>query len=789
MSLQTQIPVDRRTRTGHPASPGPGAGVAPAPRRLLVWLLPLLLVVLAGPRIARAQAADPQLEIWVHSSIVGVRTAVATHPVVRLFDRSGRLRAQADRGGAHADSHWQIDLSAGRPVEQRIVIEPGDTVEVQIGAVITRLEAPAMAVTADTIAETVSGTAPAGGLAVFVALHRDLTVLDGPADIEPRSAPVGVGGRFSVDFRGAADIGPGYWGEAAVINRAGHIFIYPFAPPQVTLSSAEPYALFRMDPVVGDIILISRDAQGGDRFRSGPAYPLGASLYAVPLLPGGLPENGVYRPGAGESLYLGGPFGERAVGAVPRILGSLDSAGARVWGHADPGARLSIALDRDGDGQDDVTAVTRADAQGGYDQAFSPPPAAGARAKVLAWTGSGVARLVGVAQPELVVRLYGHVVSGSIAGWGKVLVEHILPDGERRAWTEVEADPAGFLVAELRSSRGQDSAFQPGDRLRLKPEIGAAVEFTVPLVSAFVDAPGGKTLVGQAPIGARLESAVYYKAADFFGPQPYQEDYQVLAGRAESSGSYTLRCGAEPCAMYYGILSVHDAGAAWVLEWVDQPIVGIGVSDLTSLGRATAGQPIVISPLDATGQPKVALRDLVRPQINGQLPQWLISLDQVFPQGIQPGDRFRLEVGARVYDFTVPDLRFTADNRTDTVTGKAPPLKVLVAAGFARGDTQNRAAAGNAATLSGLTGDFATGLGGFDLRSGDDVEVYLFEQTDRFLWWSQRGIASSGPEPTRPAPTASATLPPTTRPTPVPVTPSPTAPGGRWRLLLPNLRR
>ena len=780
--LDSVILVDRRTRSGHPASP------AAAPRQLLVWLLPLLLAVLAGPRIARAQTADPQLEIWVHSSIVGIRTAATAHPVVRLLDPAGRLRAQVEQGGAHTESHWQIDLSAGRPVEQRILIEPGDTVEVRIGAESTRLEAPAMAVTADTVAETVSGIAPAGSLAVFVALHRDLTVLDGPADVAPQSTPAGAGGRFSIDFRGLADISSGYWGEAAVINRAGHIFIYPFAPPQVTLSTAENYALIRTDPVVGDLRLISRDALGSDRFASGPAYPLSGSLYAVPLLPGGLPENGVYRPGTGETLLLSGPAGEREVGAVPRILASLDSAGSRVWGHADAGARLSIALDRDGDGQDDAAAVTKGDAQGRFSQTFSPPPTLGSRAKVLAWTGSGVARLVGVAQPELVVRLYGHVLTGSIAGWGKVLVEHVLPGGERQAWTEVETDPAGFLVAELRSSRGQDSAFQPGDRLRLKPEIGAPVDLVVPLVSAMVDAPGGKTLVGQAPIGARLESAVYYKAADFFGPQPYQEDYQVLAGRAESSGSYTLRCGAEPCAMYYGILSVHDAGAAWVLEWVDQPIVGIGVSDLTSLGRATAGQPIVISPLDATGQPKVALRDLVRPQINGQLPQWLISLDQVFPQGIQPGDRFRLEVGARVYDFTVPDLRFTADNRTDTVTGKAPPLKVLVAAGFARGDLQGRAAAGNAATLSGLTGDFATGLGGFDLRSGDDVEVYLFEQTDRFMWWSQRGIAALGPEPTRPVPTASATPSPTIRPSAVPVTPSPTAVGG-WRLLLPRLQR
>lgn len=788
MSPKPRIPVDWRTRSVPPASPR--AWAFAAPRLLLVWLLPLLLGGLAGPRPAQAQVADPQLEVWLHTSALGIRTAATTQPLVRLLDRDGRLRAQVEQGGTHTDGHWQVDLSAGRPVEQRIVIEPGDTVEVGIGGQVTRLEAPAIAATADAAADAVSGKVPAGCcLAAFVFLHRDLGVLDGPADVDPKSSAVAADGRFSIDFRGAADIGPGVWGEVAAVSRVGHVFVQPFAPPQVRLDGTADYALFRLDPVVGDIHLVSRDALGSDRFRSGPAYSLGGSLYAVPLLPGGLPENGVYRPGEGETLVLSGPGGERVVGAVPRLLVSLDPAAGRVWGHADPGARLSVALDRDGDGKDDAAAVTQGDAQGGFSQAFSPPPQAGARAKVLAWTGSGVARLVQAAPPELLVRLYGHVVSGSIAGWGKVLVEHLLPGGERQAWTEVQADPAGFLLAELRSSRGQDSAFQPGDRLRLKPEIGAPIDLVVPLVSATVDAPGGKTLIGQAPPGARLESAVYFKAADFFGAQPFQEDYQVLAGRAESSGSYTLRCGAAPCAMYYGVLAVHHGPTAWVLEWVDQPIVGIGVSDLTSLGRATAGLPIVITPLDAAGQPKAALRDFVRPQINGQLPQWLISLDAVFPQGIRPGDRFRLDVGARLYEFTVPDLQFAADNRSDTVSGKAPPLKALVAAGFARGDLQGRAAVGTAATLSGLTGLFATGLGGFDLRSGDDVEVYLFEQADRFLWWSQHGIASSGPEPTRPAPTVTATAPPTSRPTAPPPERTPTGAPGRWRLLLPKLAR
>ena len=91
--------------------------------------------------------------------------------------------------------------------------------------------------------------------------------------------------------------------------------------------------------------------------------------------------------------------------------------------------------------------------------------------------------------------------------------------------------------------------------------------------------------------------------------------------------------------------------------------------------------------------------------------------------------------------------------------------------------------------MSGLTGAFETGLGGFDLRAGDDVEVYLFEGTDRFLWWSERGIPSLGPEPTRPTPSP---LPPSASPVPG-ASPTPGAgtvrPLPLRRLSLPRLGR
>lgn len=760
----------------------------------------LLVALLAGwgglrddgfrPRVA-AQGTDTLLDIWIHNSVVGVRTASNRHPRLRLLDAGGRLRAEVAAGGVRGGERWQLDLSAGRAIEQRLQIEPGDRVEVEIDGVLTSLTVPDIAAAVDTVADRVQGRLPAGLIAVFVALHRDPALLDGPADLPPKSAAPDRDGLFDVSFAGEADLGPGYWGEAAAVNRAGHIFVQPFAVPMVGLDTAASYALLRTNPAVGDFRLVSRSPLGADLFGSGPAYPLGGSLYVVPLLPGGLPENGVYRPATGEDLVIVTPRGEQAVGPVPRLLVSLDQETSRAWGHADASARLTISLDRDGDGAGgpEPAQVLRAGADGRFAQSFAPHIDRQARARIQAWAGLGVARVETAQVPELLVRLYGHVVTGSLAGWGKVRVEHADPSGTIVAWTEVDSDPAGFLLAELRSGRGQNSAFRPGDLLRLRPAIGDTLTLTVPLVSAAVDAPGGKTLSGQAPAGARLDSAVYYAAPDFFGPQPFLEDYLLLEGQAGDDGRYSLRCGAAPCAMYYGLLAAHQGPAAWLLEWVDQPIVGVGISDRTSLGRATAGLSVRLYSVTADGQARMLMEELVRPQINGQLPQWLLDLSTALPDGISPGQHLRLELGGRRYDFPIPALTFSADNRSDTVRGQAPPLKALVAAGFARGDLQGRAPAGNAATLSGLTGAFETGLGGFDLRAGDDVEVYLFEGTDRFLWWSERGIPSLGPEPTRPTPSP---LPPSASPVPS-ASPTPGAGTARpvplRRLSLPRLGR
>lgn len=754
-------------------------------------LLPLALLACwgglwgdASPPPAAAQGSEPQLDIWIHNSIVGIRTPSSNHPRLRLLSADGRLRAAVSSGGVRGGERWQLDLSAGRAIEQRLHIEPGDRVEVEIDGVATRLTVPVISASIDAAANRVQGQLPSGLLAVFVALHRDPALLDGPADLAAKSTAPDPGGEFSISFSGEADLGPGYWGEAAAVTRAGHIFVQPFAVPMVSLDAATSYALLRMDPLVGDFRLVSRSRLGADLFSSGPAYPLGGSLYAVPLLPGGLPENGFYRPATGEDLVLATPRGELSVGPVPQLLVSLDPAGSRAWGRAEAGARLAIALDRDGSGEAEQNVVARAGADGHFTQAFNPPLERQAKARILTWAaqGEGVARVETAQVPELLVRLYGHVVAGSMAGWGRVRVEHTDAAGSTLAWTEVDTDPAGFLLAELRSGRGQNSAFRPGDRLRLSPAIGDALTLTVPMVGAVVDRPGGQVLSGQAPAGARLDSAVFYSAPDFFGPQPFQEDSLLLSGQADADGRYSLRCGAPPCAMYYGLLAAHQGPAAWILEWVDQPIVGIGISDRTSLGRATAGLPVRLSSVTSEGQARLLMEDLVRPQISGQLPQWLMDLSTSLPDGISPGQLLRLEVGERRYDFVVPPLQFSADNRSDTVRGQAPPLKALVAAGFARGDLQGRAPAGNAATLSGLTGAFESGLGGFDLRAGDDVEVYLFEGTDRFLWWSERGIPSLGPEPQRPTPTPAASPTPSR-------TPSASRTPGIGTALPPLLRR
>lgn len=746
--------------------------IALPPRPLLVAIL-LLAPTAIQPPTAAAQAPDPRILLWLHDSFVEVQTAATNPPRVRVQDASGRSKADVVAVGPRSASGWRVNLSPEADLYNRVLLRPGDRVEVLVGGGSTRLTVPELTAQPDDEADLLRGRAPAGSLAVFVQLHRDPAWHDAPDPALIGPLAVAADGSFVLAPEGF-DFGPGTWGEAAALDAAGHLTVFPFASPAATVYTTEPYALLRATPPERPVLSMLNEI-GAERFRSGPAFALGGSLFLVLMAQDGIVENGAYQPAADDiaAITQGGEMLLQA--PLPRVLATVDADARRVEGIAPPGARTLVQIEPDGPGSpNSPTMLVVPDAEGRVSAHFPTVAVSrAARTVVMSYPGEGVARVTTGRVPNQRIRLYDNGIAGSIPGWDAVEIRLRDAAGELRAHVETRADAVGSIEARLLTPQGRRVAIQPGDRVEIRPALGRGLDLTIPNLSAEVDA-ARLSLTGRAPPGAMVAAAVFSQSPPYFSLTPYEADYLTFSAASDAEGRYAIPCQGEGCAMRYGQVGTRVGNAEYLLDWLDRPLPGLGVSVSNAIGWGTAGLPVTVTPYDHEGRPGAPIEDLVRPSLNGGLPSLEVPLVDPFPDGLAAGDQVDLSVGELRLALRVPEFTWLADTPRNIVSGTGPPGRAVTVLVSARNDLTGRPVSAGGSVIIDLNGRWSVRFTSFDLRAGDAAELYLI-MDDHFMWWNDDSIPASGPEPTAPPPT---TAPPTTtvRPTPIPLTPTPTRP-------------
>jgi hypothetical protein len=723
-----------------------------------------------------AQPAQTTLQVPLYADFVGIRTTALGAPRVRLLDAAGAVRADVTAPGTRpAGGQWYVSLGAPNQGAASVLIRPGDRLEVTVDGRFTALVVPAMSATVDAQTDVVTGRVPDGTAGVLVALQAAEGWADPVRPPDPVATGVGAGGRFELDLSARFDFRPGTWGQAAITDGAGHLVVVPFAPPAVIVYPAAHVAVIQCDPTAAPVLRVTNPL-GTDLFRS--TRPLSPSGSAAPRFTVTLAHDGdPVRPfdlrlGQQVVLELSGQPGVTAT--MPWITATIDPASLSVSGFAPPEARTVISVQPEvsqgGTPAPSVTVVTRSNAQGAYRAALADTTLqASAQATVVAYPEGGVAFATQGLVPSQAVLLYGDVLQAVLAGWGEVSIEQRAADGALLARGSAPTDAVGRLAAQLLKPGGERATIAPGDRLILTPEKGAVLDLTVPRVTATADA-ARRTLQGEAPPDARLVAAVFSEPPEYFDPRPYERPYETLNGRSDAAGRFTLRCQTAGCAMRYGVLVAYQGSAGFTLQWLDAPLVGVAVTLNSIIGRATAGERVTVTPLDAAGRPGTPLSDLVRPLAPGAFPEWEADLTALFPGGLQPGDRLQIDVGDVGHDVLVPAFTWRADVARNLVAGTGPAGRLVGVIAVPYGDP-SRPYTGNAQTIVGLDGRWQARFAGFNLKPGDDLYL-LLPQEGLFLYWIEESI--QGDEPATPTPTS----PPTASPAP-----------SRPRIYLPTVSR
>jgi hypothetical protein len=263
----------------------------------------------------------------------------------------------------------------------------------------------------------------------------------------------------------------------------------------------------------------------------------------------------------------------------------------------------------------------------------------------------------------------------------------------------------------------------------------------VPELTAWVDV-SRRVLRGRAPAGAPVTARVYAADPPIVGGQPFAAEHERLTGTSGADGNYALRCRSADCRLRYGTVAARVGTASFELEWLDVPIVGVGVSLADAVGRATAGSPVRVDVLDHSGRTLATRESSARPGADSGLPSWALDLSDHFPAGLAEGDQLQVEVGDGTFDIDVPAFSWAADVALDTVSGTGPPGRSVFVVALSR--TDDGRGAGTAVGQIGADGRWRVRLTGFDLRVGDDMDLYL-PAADHYLWWTVAGVQHAGP--------------------------------------------
>lgn len=732
-------------------------------------VLALLVLGLMGRSsdVALAQGAvDPSFEVPLYTGYVGLRTAATGRPTVRVYDPEGNLRIEVEATGTRsAEGRWNVQLGPPGDLSNLVLLQPGDRVEAVLGGRSTAVTVPRMTAEVDTVADTVRGLVPPTA-AVFVQAHRDPLWYAEAPNPPGEVVAVGSGGRYLADLAGKFDLRPGTWGEVAMQDAAGHVFFLPFAVPAATLDATN-YAIQVRSPAAVRMAEVALErGDGSVRFRSAPALAAGAGLFLATLFLEGRPEYGAYVPVPGDELvvYLDGQETLREV--VPWVTTTVRLQSREVSGLAPPGAHVAVNFTpADEPGTPTYRGHTTADATGSYrlDTSALSVVAESAQSATVGYPGGSAAFLARGGVPAQTVQLYGHRIGGSLAGWGRLTLTH-LPGGEGpEARAEVRANPRGGFAAEL-FVRGEPAVLAPGDRITILAERGEGLDVTIPQVTADA-APATRQVRGRAPPGAAVRVHAFGGAPDYFGNQQYEQPFTALYARADDTGHYAVECAVEDCGTRYGVTYVQQGETSFALEWLEAPLIGVGVTLADALAKATSGSAVTVTPLDAAGQPGPPRHGLVRPALSGGLPEWSADLGDVFPAPMAVGARVRIQVGERIADVEIPALTWQVSPGRDDVRGTGPPRHVYQAVAAARQEDRQPPFGVVSGTMD-AAGRFQARFQQFDVRPGDDAELYLL-RGNHYLWWTAKGVRDPEPEVT-PTATASATATrePTALPTP-----------------------
>lgn len=701
---------------------------------------------------AGAQGAPITLYVPMHQALVVV-VGPREQPVVRVLDPDGRFRALAVTTTPTADGNWLASFNLPTTLTDRVLLEPGDIVEIEAGGAPVRVTVPELSASADASTDTVRGVAK-GFAAVLVQPHYDVEWQPGKTDPDGVPALVDADGAFQVPFADKFDFAPGTMGTVLVQDAAGNVFASEFAPAYATAYWDQPVIILRADPTLAPW-LVSRDPEGDLSFRI-RAIPYGGSVFFAPLFDPNDPAQIPQPLEAGHSLVAeAGPvrlFEEW----LPRVTAGIDRPADAADGVTAARAAMQVKVRTAAGATPVVTGTLMSGADGAWRYGFSASElGTGAEIEVLSVPHGAVAHHTTGHTLGFSTSLYSHRLAGTLRGRGaNVDTTYTHADG---AVTEGLAPMDGFGHFEVELyQQGGTADRVAGGVVNAAPSWGPVESASIPRVTAKV-AAGLRILEGEAPPNAVMAARIYTTPVDLFLGVPYDRPYIEVSGRADGAGQYRLTCPGSDCAANYGYVDADTGSFVTRLQWVAAPLSEMDVTRGVLRGYATAGESVSVGLGGDFTRSTVSA-----PPLGHGLPDWTVDASVAFPTGLPVGTLLHLVVGGSPLELNVPPLSWVPDTAADVITGTGPPGRVLyVLAVPPAGD------AARGVTLSvvviGPGGRWQASFPGFDLRSGDGVEL-LMPYPGLVARWFEDTIAGNDP------------------PTPTPA-PSP------WQALLPDLRR
>lgn len=685
---------------------------------------------------AAAAAVPPAvLTFDLYADRLALTTELRPTPTVSLLDAHGDLVAAADispsgEGGSGITRRWVATLPRGDGTQSaNAVIEPGQTIVVQVGDANLRLVVPAIDVAVDAPRHTIAGRAPWPG-PVQLQLDDQLP-FSRMLPEAPSSTTAAPDGAFRFDFDPATDIGAGVVATVSVVHPDGHRIAASTAAPAVIVKDRGAIVLA---PHGARPALSFRDSSG-EAWRSDGAGWGGAAQYAFlfDTWIGG--DHMLFEPRADMRvrLELGGVV--VADEPVNAPTWRFEPEVGRLEGRALPDARILYVGHLDG-------GPRRAYQQAGPDGAFALRGlgvGSGWTPTVTElWSSArGLVTFYTRVDPTSeAIDLYGHRMALSTSYRADLDATYTAHTGAAPIVRRVARGPrpvnfATALEFAWYDDAGQPIVIAPGDRIELRRADGFSETLAVPSIR--VDALGADDRVeGRAMPEATVSATIWPDAGDALSPAERllpTEDMVFVRTAVDPDGRFTLRC-PWPCDNMFAQVNVYPPFAGvgtgrtrYRLYAIGRTFAGAAVSVGALRGFANAGTAVTATLLDARGAPTDVRRAVSGPPGKDRLPRWTIDWRDRFPDGIRPGTRFDLDVAGRPAALEIPRVTIDADVLTDIVRGSAPAGATVEVWAMPNLAVDAMRKPTKAIATVGTNGAWAAAFEGFNLRAEDDLVV------------------------------------------------------------------